>query len=83
MIVPSKSPAGPPIFFLRKKNGQLRPVVDYRALNEITLRNSYPLPLKDNLLEQLGEALVFSKIDLVSTFNLIRVRESHQYLTAF
>jgi hypothetical protein len=82
-LIPSKSLPGVPIFCVKKKNGTLRPVVDYRALNEVTTRNSYAVPLIENLLDQLGEARVFSKIDLPSALNLIRVSPESQYLTAF
>jgi Reverse transcriptase (RNA-dependent DNA polymerase) len=82
-LTPSRSPAGAPIFFVKKKNGSLRPVVDYRALNEVTTHNSHALPLIENLLNQLGEARVLSKVDLHSAFNLIRVSPESQYLKAF
>jgi Reverse transcriptase (RNA-dependent DNA polymerase) len=66
-----------------KRNRTLRPVVDYRALYEVKMRNFYLLPLIKNLLDQLGVARVFSKIDLHSAFNLIRVSSESQCLTAF
>jgi len=79
----SKSPAGAPIFFVLKKNGELRLVVDYRRLNEITYRDSFPLPLINYMLEQLRKGKIFSKIDLRSAFNLVRIKEGHEYKTAF
>jgi len=60
----SKSPAGTPVFFVLKKNGELRMVVDYRHLNDITIRDSYPLLLINDMLEQLAKGKVFSKLDL-------------------
>ena len=60
----SNSPAGAPILFVKKKDGSLRLCVDYRGLNKITRKNRYPLPLIGNLLDQLGAAKIFTKIDL-------------------
>ena len=79
----SKSPAGAPIFFVLKKNGELRLVVDYRHLNEITIRDSYPLPLINDMLEHLSKGKVFSKLDLRSAYNLVRIKEGDEYKTAF
>jgi hypothetical protein len=83
IITPSVSPAGSPIFFAKKKNGELRPVVDYCKLNVITVKNRYALPLIDTLLGHLQRAKVFSKIDIHSAFNLIRMSQGSQPLTAF
>ena len=69
----SQSPAGAPIFFVKKKDGSLRLVVDYRELNKITVRNRYPLPLISELLERLEGAQYFTKIDLRGAYNLIRI----------
>ena len=52
----SKSPAGAPILFVKKKDGSLRMCVDYRGLNKLTVKNRYPLPLISGLLDQLGQA---------------------------
>ena len=60
-----------PIFFVKKKSGELRPVVDYRALNAITIKNRYPLPLIAEILDRLREAKVFSKLDLRGAYNLV------------
>jgi len=79
----SKSPAGAPILFVRKKNGKLRMVIDYRRLNEITIRDSYPLPLINDMLESLGKGKIFSKLDLKSAYNLIRIKSGDEYKTAF
>jgi len=54
-----KSPADAPVFFVYKKNGELRMIVDYRKLNEITIRDSYPLLLINDMLEHLGKDKVF------------------------
>lgn len=63
-ITPSESPASSPILFVKKKDGSLRLCVDYRELNKITIKNRYPLPLIDSLIDQLKLAKIFSKIDL-------------------
>ena len=79
----SKSPAGAPILFVRKKNGKLRLCVDYRQLNSVTIRDSYPLPLIQDMLEHLGKSKIFSKLDLRSAYNLVRIKCGDEYKTAF
>lgn len=79
----SKSPAGAPILFVKKKDGSLRMCVDYRGLNKITVKNRYPLPLISGLLEQLGEAKIYTKIDLRGAYNLVRVKAGDEWKTAF
>jgi hypothetical protein len=63
-IHPSSSPWGAPMIFIIKKDGTQRMCVDYRALNEVTIKNKYPLPRIDDLFDQLRNTCVFSKIDL-------------------
>jgi hypothetical protein len=63
-IHPSSSPWGAPVIFVLKKDGTQRLCVDYHALNEVTIKNKYPLPRIDNLFNQLCGSCVFSKIDL-------------------
>jgi hypothetical protein len=63
-IHPSSSPWGAPVIFVPKKDGTQRLCVDYRVLNEVTVKNKYPLPRIDDLFNQLCGACVFSKIDL-------------------
>ena len=67
----SKSPTGAPIFFVKKKDGSLRLVVDYRGLNKVTIRNRYALPLISTLLERISGAKYFTKIDLQGACNLV------------
>ena len=62
----SLSPWGAPVLLVDKKDKSLRMVVDYRALNEVTIKNKYPLPMINDLFDQLQGAKVFSKIDLRS-----------------
>ena len=66
----STSLAGAPILFVKKKDGSLRLYVDYRKLNEMTIRNSYPLPLISELLDRVKGAKFFTKLDLKSAYNL-------------
>uniref|UniRef100_A0A8C1V5B8 Gypsy retrotransposon integrase-like protein 1 n=1 Tax=Cyprinus carpio TaxID=7962 RepID=A0A8C1V5B8_CYPCA len=82
-IRPSTSPAASGFFFVEKKDGGLRPCIDYRGLNSITIKNRYPLPLVPSALEQLREAKIFTKLDLRSAYNLIRIREGDEWKTAF
>ena len=63
-IRPSKSPMASPFFFVKKKDGSLRPVQDYMKLNESTVKNRYPLPLIQKLVDKLKGSRVFSKLDV-------------------
>jgi hypothetical protein len=63
-IQPSASPWGAPVIFIPKKDGTQRMYVDYRSINEVTIKNKYPLPGIDDLVDQLKGACIFSKIDL-------------------
>ncbi len=79
----SVSPCGAPVIFTKKKDGSWRMCVDYRALNAATIKNKYPLHHIEDLFDQLKGAKVFSKIDLQSGYNQIRVREEDIEKTAF
>ena len=79
----SKSPYGSPVLFVRKKDGTLRMCVDYRGLNKITVRNSYPLPLMEELLDRLHGARYFSKLDLQKGYHQVRVADQDVHKTAF
>jgi hypothetical protein len=72
-IRPSSSPWGAPVIFVPKKDGTQRLCVDYRALNEVTIKNKYPLPRIDDLFNQLRGACMFSKIDLRSGYHQLKI----------
>jgi hypothetical protein len=82
-IHPSSSPWGAPVIFVAKKDGTQRLCTDYRALNEVTIRNKYLLPRIDDLFDQLRGACVFSKIDLQLGYHQLKVRECDIPKTAF
>jgi hypothetical protein len=82
-IRPSSSPWGCPAIFVKKKDQTLRMCVDYRPLNEVTIKNKYPLPQIDILFDQLTGARVFSKIDLRSGYYQIRIRPEDIPKTTF
>jgi hypothetical protein len=72
-IRPSSSPWGAPMIFVLKKDGTQRLCVDYHTLNEVTVKNKYPLPRIDDLFDQLCGACVFSKIDLRSGYHQLKI----------
>jgi len=83
ILQPSTSPYGSMILIVPKKDGTPRLVVDYRALNEITIKNKYPLPLMDELFDRVAGAQWFTKIDLRSGFHQIAIRPEDREKTAF
>jgi transposase InsO family protein len=82
-IRPSESPAGYPVMFVPKKNGKLRLCVDYRKLNDMTIKNRYPLPNISELRDRLAHAQVFTALDLRGAYNLIRMKKGEEWKTAF
>jgi transposase InsO family protein len=82
-IEPSSSPFGAPVLFVSKKDGSLRMVIDYRALNKLTVKNRYPLPRIDDLLDKLHGSEVFSSLDLMSGYHQIRIKPDDVQKTAF
>ena len=82
-IRPSSSPWGSPAIFVDKKDGSLRMCVDYRQLNDVTIKNKYPLPRIDDLFDQLNGAKVFSKIDLRTGYHQLKIKKEDIPQTAF
>jgi len=83
LIQPSVSPWGAPVLFVKKKDGSLRLCIDYRELNQVTVKNKYPLPRIDDLFDQLAGATVFSKIDLRSEYHQLKIKPEDVPKTAF
>ena len=76
-------PYASPFFFVGKKDGKLRPVVDYRKLNTITVPDRYPLPLIQELIDQVKKAKIFTKVDIRTGYNNIRIQDGDQGKAAF
>ena len=79
----SKSPMASPFFFVKKKDGKLRPVQDYRKLNDLTIKNKYPLPLITELIDSLQNAKYFTKLDVRWGYNNVRIKEGDEFKAAF
>ncbi|GJW11203.1 putative reverse transcriptase domain-containing protein [Tanacetum coccineum] len=77
------SPWGATVLFVKKKDGSFRMCIDYHELNKLTVKNQYPLPRIDDLFDQLQGSRVYSKIDLISGYHQLRVREEDILKTAF
>ncbi|XP_071916246.1 uncharacterized protein [Coffea arabica] len=82
-IQESESPWGAPVLFVKKKDRRLRMCIDYRGLNNLTIKNKYPLPLIDELFDQLQGAVVFSKLDFRQGYYPLRIRREDVPNTAF
>lgn len=81
-IRPSKAPYGAPVLFQKKQDGSLRLCIDYRALNKVTVKNHYPIPLIADLFDQLGDATYFTKLDLRSGYHQVRIAAGDEEKTA-
>ena len=79
----SNSPAAAPVLFVRKPGGGLRFCCDYRALNKLTRKDRYPLPLINETLQRIGKAKWFTKMDVIAAFHKIRIKEGDEWKTAF
>jgi hypothetical protein len=79
----SKSRLGAPVFFIKKKDGKLHFIQDYRVLNAITRKNQYTLPLIDDLIHRLKDACYFTKLDVRWGYNNVRIRKEDEWKAAF
>lgn len=83
IIKPSDSPYASPIVLVKKKNGDTRMCVDYRALNKLTVRDNFPLPLIEDCLEYLNNKKVFTLLDLKSGFHQVKISDASTKFTSF
>jgi len=79
----SNSPCASPVIVVKKPSGGLRVCVDYRPVNEMTIKNKYPIPLIKETLARMAGKRIFTKLDIIAAFNRIRIAEGHEWLTAF
>ena len=79
----SKSPYASPFFFIRKKDGKLRPVQDYQKINALTVHNQYPLPLISDLIQDLSNAHIYMKLDVRWGYNNVQICEGNEPKVAF
>ncbi|BBG96903.1 transposable element gene [Prunus dulcis] len=81
-IQPSKAPYGAPVLFQKKREGTLRLCIDYRALNKVTIKNKYPIPLIADLFDQLRGAKYFTKLDLHSGYYQVMIAPGDESKTS-
>ena len=77
-VRPSKAPFGAPVLFQKKKEGTLRLCIDYWTLNKVTVKKKYPIPFIDDLVDQLGQTKVFTKMDLWKGYYQVRIAEGDE-----
>ena len=82
-ILPSKSPQIALVFFVGKKDGKKQMVQDYRYLNKWMVKNNYLLPLISDILENIGTKKMFMKMDLMWSYNNVRIKEGDEWKAAF
>ena len=79
----SNSPTAASVLFVKKLGGGLRFCVDYRALNKLTKKDRYPLPLIQETLQSLAKAKWFTKLDVIAAFHRLRIAQGDEWKTAF
>ena len=82
-IRPSISPYASSFFFIKKKDRKLRPVQDYQNINKWTVHNQYPLPLITTLIQELGGAMIYTKLDVRWGYNNVRIKAGDEHKAAF
>ena len=82
-VFPSVSSWGAPVLFVKKMDGMLRLCIDFKKLNKVIVKNKYPLPMIDDLFDQLKDAKIFSKIELRSCYHQERIKEEDINKTTF
>ena len=83
LIIPSTSPFASPVLLIQKKDGSWRFCVDYRRLNDITIKNIFPMPLIEEIIEELAGSAYFAKLDMKSGYHQVRMKKEDEYKTAF
>lgn len=83
LIRRSNSPCASPVIVVKKPSGGLRVCMDYRPVNEMTIKSKYPIPLIRETLARLSGKRIFTKLDVIAAFNRIRIAEGHEWMTAF
>jgi hypothetical protein len=83
IMEPSNSSCASPVLLVKKPGGGIRVCVDYRALNALTVKDRYPIPLIKETLERLSKAKFYTKLDIVAAFNNLRIRQGDEWMTAF
>ena len=83
LIVPSTSPFASPVLLIQKKDGSWRFCVDYRRLNDLTIKNRFPMPLIEEIIAELAGSSYFTKLDMKSGYHQVRMKGEDEYKTAF